>query len=216
MFPATPGMVDLVNQAKALGYAIFWITGRGDSQHAATIANLVNDTAAGLPDINTVTLSGTDRPGGRRRLRAADADRHRPRRLHRRPLHQAAGRLVPGVPRHARVLRAVHPRDARGVVPDHPVQVRHARLHRVAGLRHRRRLRRPVQRPRGRLRGQDVQDAEPELLPPVDGGERRSSQRRSPRTGVVRGERRLNQQAADPPGLTCAEVAEGRSVAAAP
>src|SRR5579862_1178708 len=28
MFPATPGMLDLVNQAKADGYAIFWITGR--------------------------------------------------------------------------------------------------------------------------------------------------------------------------------------------
>jgi predicted secreted acid phosphatase len=58
MFPATPGMVDLVNHAKALGYAIFWITGRGDSQHAATIANLVNDSAAGLPNIDTVTLNG--------------------------------------------------------------------------------------------------------------------------------------------------------------
>ena len=58
MFPATPGMVALVNHANALGYAIFWITGRGDSQHQATIANLVNDEAAGLPPINTVTLSG--------------------------------------------------------------------------------------------------------------------------------------------------------------
>jgi predicted secreted acid phosphatase len=58
MFPATPGMVELVRQAKALGYAIFWITGRGDSQHAATIANLVNDHAAGFTDIDNVTLSG--------------------------------------------------------------------------------------------------------------------------------------------------------------
>jgi predicted secreted acid phosphatase len=58
MFPATPGMVDLANHAHALGYAIFWITGRGDSQHAATIANLQNDSAAGLPDINEVTLNG--------------------------------------------------------------------------------------------------------------------------------------------------------------
>ena len=58
MFPATPGMLDLVNQAKAEGYAVFWITGRGDSQHQATIANLQNDTAAGLPDITTVTLNG--------------------------------------------------------------------------------------------------------------------------------------------------------------
>ena len=58
MFPATPGMVALTNHASALGYAIFWITGRGDSQHAATIANLVNDAAAGLPNIDTVTLNG--------------------------------------------------------------------------------------------------------------------------------------------------------------
>jgi predicted secreted acid phosphatase len=62
MFPATPGMLDLVDQAKSLGYAIFWITGRGDSQHAATIANLVNDSAAGLPNIDMVTLSGKTIP----------------------------------------------------------------------------------------------------------------------------------------------------------
>ena len=58
MFPATPGMVDLVSQAKAMGYAIFWITGRGDSQHQATIANLQSDAAAGLPDITSVIYSG--------------------------------------------------------------------------------------------------------------------------------------------------------------
>src|SRR5215470_9920975 len=43
-FPATPGMVDMVSRAKAEGYAIFYLTGRGDSQHQATIANLVSDT----------------------------------------------------------------------------------------------------------------------------------------------------------------------------
>src|SRR5262245_59247952 len=48
MFPATPGMLDMVNRAKALGYAIFFLTGRGDLQHAATIANLQSDTAAGF------------------------------------------------------------------------------------------------------------------------------------------------------------------------
>ena len=58
MFPATPGMVDLVNAAKAEGYAVFFLTGRGDSQHNATIANLVNDTAAGFSPIDTVTYSG--------------------------------------------------------------------------------------------------------------------------------------------------------------
>ena len=62
MFPATPGMVDMVSHAKALGYSIFWITGRGDSQHATTIANLVNDAAAGLPNIDTVPLSGKTVP----------------------------------------------------------------------------------------------------------------------------------------------------------
>src|SRR6187401_733516 len=40
MFPGTPGMLELVNKAHDLGYAIFWITGRGDSQHLATVANL--------------------------------------------------------------------------------------------------------------------------------------------------------------------------------
>ena len=80
MFPATPGMIDLVSHAKALGYAIFWITGRGDSQHAATIANLVNDTAAGFPNIDVVTYNGPRRPGGRRGVRVANTARHRPRR----------------------------------------------------------------------------------------------------------------------------------------
>ena len=62
MFPATPGMVDLASHAQALGYAIFWITGRGDSQHQATIANLQDDTAAGLQNIDTVTLNGKTIP----------------------------------------------------------------------------------------------------------------------------------------------------------
>jgi predicted secreted acid phosphatase len=62
MFPATPGMVDLVNQAKGYGYAIFFLTGRGDSQHQATVANLQSDTAAGLPDITSVTLNGKTVP----------------------------------------------------------------------------------------------------------------------------------------------------------
>jgi predicted secreted acid phosphatase len=61
-FPATPGMLDLANDAKALGYDIFWITGRGDVQHQATVANLQSDTAAGFPDITTVTISGKSTP----------------------------------------------------------------------------------------------------------------------------------------------------------
>lgn len=62
LFPATPGMVDLVSRANELGYAIFWITGRGDSQHAATIANLQDDSAAGFADIDNVMLSGRTVP----------------------------------------------------------------------------------------------------------------------------------------------------------
>lgn len=58
IFPATPGMVDLANRAVADGYAVFFITGRGDSQHNQTIANLVSDTAAGYSDQTTVTLNG--------------------------------------------------------------------------------------------------------------------------------------------------------------
>lgn len=62
VFPATPGMVTMVNWAASHGYAVFWITGRGDSQHAATIANLVSDTAAGFSDITSVSLSGATVP----------------------------------------------------------------------------------------------------------------------------------------------------------
>jgi len=62
MFPATPGMLDLVTKAHDLGYAIFWITGRGDAQHQATIANLQDDAAAGFSDITSVTLSGKTVP----------------------------------------------------------------------------------------------------------------------------------------------------------
>ena len=61
-FPATPGMIDLVNQAKGYGYAVFFLTGRGDSQHQATIANLINDTAAGYSEMPTVTISGKTIP----------------------------------------------------------------------------------------------------------------------------------------------------------
>ena len=60
VFPAVPGMVQMVNVAHALGYAVFFITGRPDTQHYPTIANLVSDTAAGYSDVtNVTTLSAT-------------------------------------------------------------------------------------------------------------------------------------------------------------
>ena len=53
-FPATPGMVDMVEPAAAEGYAIFFITGRPTSQYDATLANLttadvVGGISAGYP-----------------------------------------------------------------------------------------------------------------------------------------------------------------------
>ena len=39
-FPAVPGMVDFVKDAEAMGYTIFGLTGRSDSQKAATVGNL--------------------------------------------------------------------------------------------------------------------------------------------------------------------------------
>jgi len=40
LFPATPTMVDLVNEADAMGFTIFGLTGRGAAQKDATIGNL--------------------------------------------------------------------------------------------------------------------------------------------------------------------------------
>src|SRR6476661_3271451 len=39
-FPAVPGMVDFVNDAQAMGFTIFGLTGRSDSQKAHTVSNL--------------------------------------------------------------------------------------------------------------------------------------------------------------------------------
>ena len=39
-FPATPGMVDLVNEVRDRGYDVYGITGRGESQEQATLDNL--------------------------------------------------------------------------------------------------------------------------------------------------------------------------------
>ena len=43
LFPAVPGMVDMVKQAAAEGYAVFFLTGRGAAQEAATLGNLTSD-----------------------------------------------------------------------------------------------------------------------------------------------------------------------------
>ena len=43
LFPAVPGMVRLVKAAKAHGYAVFFLTGRGAAQEVATLGNLTKD-----------------------------------------------------------------------------------------------------------------------------------------------------------------------------
>jgi hypothetical protein len=51
-FPAVPGMVDTVTAAEREGYAIFFLTGRGQAQEAATLGNLTADgigVDAGFP-----------------------------------------------------------------------------------------------------------------------------------------------------------------------
>ncbi|MDM7855853.1 HAD family acid phosphatase [Cellulomonas alba] len=58
LFPATPGMVDLVKQAASEGYAIFFLTGRPATQEAATLGNLTSDgigVDAGYPAPTTLT-----------------------------------------------------------------------------------------------------------------------------------------------------------------
>ena len=42
-FPAVFGMVDMVNEAAKEGYAIIFLTGRGEAQEAATLGNLTSD-----------------------------------------------------------------------------------------------------------------------------------------------------------------------------
>jgi predicted secreted acid phosphatase len=57
-FPAVPGMVDMVNQAKDEGYKIIWLTGRPETQEAATLGNLLKvgyPAPSALPD---ATLGG--------------------------------------------------------------------------------------------------------------------------------------------------------------
>jgi putative acid phosphatase of HAD superfamily subfamily IIIB len=57
-FPAVPGMVDLALTAEREGYAIFFLTGRGAAQEAATLGNLTADgigVDAGYPKPTTLS-----------------------------------------------------------------------------------------------------------------------------------------------------------------
>lgn len=56
-FPATPGMVEMANAAAKQGYAVFFLTGRGSAQEAATLGNLTSDGVgvdAGFPAPTTL------------------------------------------------------------------------------------------------------------------------------------------------------------------
>lgn len=46
LFPAVPGMVDMVNWAADHGYAVFFLTGRPQSQETPTLGNLTDDNVA--------------------------------------------------------------------------------------------------------------------------------------------------------------------------
>ena len=62
LFPAVPGMVDMVEQAAQEGYAIVFITGRPAAQEAATLGNLTSDGTgvdAGYPAPPTLDDHGT-------------------------------------------------------------------------------------------------------------------------------------------------------------
>ena len=57
LFPAVPGMVDMVKQAAQEGYAVFFLTGRPATQEAATLGNLTSDGVgvdAGYPAPTTL------------------------------------------------------------------------------------------------------------------------------------------------------------------
>ena len=54
-FPAVPGMVDFVKKAQAAGFTIFGLTGRGDNQKTATLANLTKVGYTGFTASNFYT-----------------------------------------------------------------------------------------------------------------------------------------------------------------
>jgi hypothetical protein len=58
LFPAVPGMVEMATTAEREGYAIFFLTGRGAAQEAATLGNLTADGVgvdAGFPKPTTLS-----------------------------------------------------------------------------------------------------------------------------------------------------------------
>ena len=77
LFPAVPGMVQLVKAAKAHGYAVFFLTGRPTTQEAATLGNLTASDTVGL-DAGYPTPTDPDGTGRGRPLHEAGARRRYP------------------------------------------------------------------------------------------------------------------------------------------
>jgi hypothetical protein len=67
LFPATPGMVEMVTKAADMGVAVFFITGRPTSQWDATLGNLTDSDNVGLdagyPTPTEIDLTGTNDVG---------------------------------------------------------------------------------------------------------------------------------------------------------
>ena len=151
-----PGMVDLVNQAKASGTPSSSSRGVATRSMPRRSPTSLNDTAAGFSEHRRRSPTrGTTVPeidAGYAAPTPINTGHPLARSLHRWSVHEAGyghgddAEPVPRIPEQARVLRRGD-REQR-VLPDDPLQVGHPRVHRVAGLRHRRQLRRPVQRSR--------------------------------------------------------------------
>jgi hypothetical protein len=84
MFPATPGMLDLLNRAHDLGYAIFFVTGRGDSAARGDDRQSPERRGSRVLEHRHRDAVRKDDHGGGRRLPRSDPDRRRAWRVHRR------------------------------------------------------------------------------------------------------------------------------------
>jgi hypothetical protein len=76
-FPATPGMVDFVNHAQSMGFTVFGLTGRSDSQKAHTVSNLAKSATRRSP--RTGSSPSTTRAPPRRATSPARPLRPAPR-----------------------------------------------------------------------------------------------------------------------------------------
>ena len=157
-------MVDMANEAASEGYAIIFLTGRPASQEAATLGNLTTDGLpapdidAGYPTPTTLNDNGTPVDG----LFTKPPVGSYPAYLNKPEFCAAAIAANVSCP------TIQYKSGTRAYIESLGYD--------IVGQ-----FRRPVQRPDRRLRRQDVQDAEPELLPAVAVVLARSKRRRRSR-----------------------------------